>query len=112
MNSGTSPQPLAALEAGRRVRPCLIAAREAFQRGLGEAATCTAAVLAFDDGHDLPALNFLFVTADGVSAWAGERATSADYKLPSAIQERGASAATSIRAGLIGRSSAKGNNNG
>src|SRR6476646_7724933 len=40
---------------------------------MGEITTCTVETLCFDDGHDLPSLSFLFVTADGVSAWAGER---------------------------------------
>jgi hypothetical protein len=56
----------------------------------------------------LPSLNFLFVTADGLRAWAGERTTSPNYKLAEVIEERGTAAATSIRAGLIGRPPAKG----
>jgi hypothetical protein len=112
LSQEASPQPIAALAAGRRLRPPLIGAREAFQKGLGEVATCTVATLCFDDGHDLPSLNFLIVTAGGANVWVGERVTSTDCKLTNALEERGAAAATSIRAGLLGQSSSKDELNG
>jgi hypothetical protein len=103
-----SPEPLGALEAGKRIRPCLAAARTAFQRGLGDAGTCTAALLIFDDGADLPTLAFQFVTADGGSHLVSERTGSPDCGLAEHIEERGAAAATAFRAGLMNR----GSNNG
>ena len=91
-----------ASKAAKQLKAPLADAREAFQRGLGDVATCNGAYLIFDEVNDAPTLSFQVVTADG-ERLLSERMVYLSDQMPSAIEERGAAFATSLRTGLIRR---------
>ena len=74
--------------------------RSAFQRGLGDAGTCTRALLIFDDAGNPPSLDFHVELEGGVAQVFSERVTSPTSAALIA-EERGSAAATAIKAGLI-----------
>jgi hypothetical protein len=96
--------PTLAPEAPAAVAACLAGAlavqRAGFQRGLGESGTCVRATMVFDDMGTAPSLDFHVELEGGVTHVFGERvASSASAALKA--EERGAAAATAIKAGLI-----------
>jgi hypothetical protein len=79
------------------------ALRQAFQRGLGDAATCVRARLAFDDAQGPPVL-VVYVRLPGESATLAfaDEVTSIDRQAHmQAAEERGAALRTAIVSGLV-----------
>ena len=74
--------------------------RVGFQRGLGDAGTCTRAVLSFDDAGSPPSLDFHVELGGGVVQVFSESVTSSASPALKA-EERGAACRTAIVTGLL-----------
>ena len=102
----TTPESLGiapgALNSAAKLRPILVAAREAFQRGLGDAGSCVSACLVFDDIGRVPHLAFQVRSADGAFLTTSELMATLREQSMAHIEERGAACATSIRCSLFG----------
>lgn len=105
----TSAQPHTAAEEGalgsiaRILAKPVGALRQAFQRGLGDAATCVLARLAFDDQQGAPVLVvYIRLPGDSTTLAFADEIISIDRQAHmQAAEERGAALRTAIEAGLV-----------